>query len=141
MGFSIDTDRQAREVLTMDVVMRSNDVWLGLPYDMFQFTQLQHCVATSLGMIAGEYRHTTFSLHMYETDATAIDKFLTAQPQYDYSLTRMSQPRGVGGLFMPFEQIMSRARYILDNDTSKLSLDEMTEDERWFYDKLGHSHD
>ena len=31
-------------MLTMSVSMRSSDVWLGIPYDVFQFRQLQRCL-------------------------------------------------------------------------------------------------
>jgi thymidylate synthase len=54
--------------LDLHVTMRSNDVWLGLPYDIFQFTQLQIAVANTLGVPAGVYYHHVVSLHAYERD-------------------------------------------------------------------------
>lgn len=48
--------------------MRSNDAWLGMPYDVWSFTQLQHTLARMLGVSAGDYHHTVTSLHVYETD-------------------------------------------------------------------------
>lgn len=53
-------------MLEMDVTMRSNDVWLGLPYDLFQFSQLQLTIARVLGVEPGRYRHHAYSLHIYE---------------------------------------------------------------------------
>lgn len=50
------------------VTMRSNDVWLGLPYDIFNFTQLQAYVAAELDVFPGEYYHTVGSLHLYESN-------------------------------------------------------------------------
>ena len=53
--------------------MRSNDVWWGLPYDVFQFTQLQLTLARLLDVAPGEYTHMVGSLHAYERDADGID--------------------------------------------------------------------
>jgi thymidylate synthase len=46
--------------------MRSNDVWLGLPYDVFNFTMIQQYVAAAIGYDVGGYHHMVGSLHMYE---------------------------------------------------------------------------
>lgn len=48
--------------------MRSNDVWLGLAYDLFQFSQLQWTIAHELGVEAGSLVHKPTSLHLYERD-------------------------------------------------------------------------
>lgn len=52
--------------LHMQVHMRSNDFWLGVPYDVFEFTQVQLAVASILGIEPGHYRHSAASLHVYE---------------------------------------------------------------------------
>lgn len=57
--------------LDMHVYMRSNDVWWGLAYDVFQFTQLQHTMARCLGLQLGSYTHHATSLHMYTKDVAA----------------------------------------------------------------------
>jgi len=49
-------------------VMRSNDIWLGFPYDVFAFTSLQVMMAMELGVDVGEYTHIAGSLHLYERD-------------------------------------------------------------------------
>lgn len=54
--------------LDMQVLMRSNDVWLGLPYDMFQFTQLQLTLCNVLDLEPGRYTHTAWSMHLYMTN-------------------------------------------------------------------------
>ena len=46
--------------------MRSNDIWLGLPYDVAFFTCLQQIVADSIGLACGKYYHTVGDLHLYE---------------------------------------------------------------------------
>ena len=45
---------------------RSNDAWLGFPYDVFNFTQLQRYIAALLGIKVGRYVHQVGSLHLYE---------------------------------------------------------------------------
>lgn len=52
--------------LELHTHMRSQDVWLGVPYDVFMFTQLQLTVAAYLKMPVGRYVHHTTSLHLYE---------------------------------------------------------------------------
>jgi len=52
--------------LELHTTMRSNDVWLGFPYDVFQFTQLQITMARVLGFGIGPYYHHAVSLHLYD---------------------------------------------------------------------------
>lgn len=49
-------------------IMRSNDVHLGLPHNLVQFTTLQEVVAGWLGLGLGDYHHFSDSLHLYERD-------------------------------------------------------------------------
>jgi thymidylate synthase len=46
--------------------MRSNDVFLGLPYDLTQFIALQGAIAKALDVEMGSYTHTVGSMHIYE---------------------------------------------------------------------------
>lgn len=46
--------------------MRSNDIWMGFPYDVFSFTALQCKMAMELGVGIGTYTHIAGSLHLYE---------------------------------------------------------------------------
>ena len=49
--------------------MRSNDVWLGLPNDVFCFAQLQCLLADYLGLGIGWYCHQVGSMHLYDRNA------------------------------------------------------------------------
>lgn len=80
--------------LQMNVLMRSSDAWLGIPYDLFQFTQLQCTLARILGIQPGTYTHTTWSLHLYEQYADRISEIATHSTSVDI------QPRGIGTLSM-----------------------------------------
>lgn len=53
-------------------VMRSNDIWRGLPYDIVFFTTLQKIVANALGYKPGSYTHYAVSLHVYDDDLSKI---------------------------------------------------------------------
>lgn len=54
--------------LGLKVHMRSNDAWLGLPYDWFVFSRVQLAMAEVLGLPVGPYIHHVDSLHLYEND-------------------------------------------------------------------------
>jgi thymidylate synthase len=56
--------------------MRSNDVFRGLPHDLFCFTMLQELIARSVGAELGSYHHMVGSLHMYDGDAGDLDVFV-----------------------------------------------------------------
>jgi thymidylate synthase len=49
-------------------IMRSNDVFLGLPHNFVQFMTLQEVLAGWIGVEPGTYTHFADSLHLYEKD-------------------------------------------------------------------------
>lgn len=56
--------------------MRSNDVYLGLPHDVFCFTLLQEYLARCLGVELGRYKHVVGSLHLYSEHQEAASQYL-----------------------------------------------------------------
>ncbi|MFO0848302.1 MAG: thymidylate synthase [Gemmataceae bacterium] len=52
--------------LNLTVTMRSNDVYKGLPHDVFSFTMLQEIMAVMLQLPLGDYTHFAASLHLYD---------------------------------------------------------------------------
>lgn len=54
--------------LYMTTYMRSNDLWMGFPNDVFQFTAMQIYLAMKLGVQLGSYTHHAASLHLYQRD-------------------------------------------------------------------------
>ena len=56
------------EKLYMTTYMRSNDMWFGFPYDVFQFTSLQILLSMILELELGTYTHVAGSLHLYKRD-------------------------------------------------------------------------
>lgn len=61
LQFFVRADR-----LELIVNMRSNDAWLGWPYDVIQFSILQEALAADLGVGLGMYTHISGSMHLYE---------------------------------------------------------------------------
>lgn len=51
--------------LHMITTMRSQDVWLGMPYDVFCFTVIQRLIANELHVDIGSYTHQCGSIHLY----------------------------------------------------------------------------
>lgn len=54
-------------------VMRSNDLILGLPHNVVQFTSLQEIIAGWLGLDLGTYHHFSDSLHVYERNFADLE--------------------------------------------------------------------
>jgi thymidylate synthase len=54
--------------------MRSNDVWLGMPYDVFCFTGIQMLMAGTIGCQLGTYTHNVGSMHLYDKNAKAVEE-------------------------------------------------------------------
>lgn len=95
--------------LIVSATMRSNDAWLGLAYDAFQFTQVQISVARALGIEVGAYHHHACSLHVYERDLDAIERLHTPE-------TAPSLYWGIGRDGDSISTITSRARRIACGD-------------------------
>jgi thymidylate synthase len=59
--------------LNLIVYMRSQDCWLGLPYDIHNFTCIQLLLANELGISVGNFDLIQGSLHAYEQDFEKIN--------------------------------------------------------------------
>jgi thymidylate synthase len=57
--------------LNLVAYMRSQDVWLGFPYDVHNFTSLQSLIASMLKCKLGTFTLVQGSLHMYESNFVA----------------------------------------------------------------------
>jgi len=57
--------------LNLQVNMRSNDIILGFPYDVYCFTSIQQFMANELGVSVGRYVHNVGSLHLYTKNITS----------------------------------------------------------------------
>lgn len=75
--------------LHMHTTMRSQDLWLGFPYDVFTATVLHELLAGWLGVEPGEYHHHVDSLHLYEDDRPHAMQ-LPAQPARSPEMARLA---------------------------------------------------
>jgi len=63
--------------LHLFVNMRSNDVFLGLPHDIFCFTMIQEIIANKLNVDLGEYNHFVSSLHLYSKHKNIAKQYIS----------------------------------------------------------------
>jgi thymidylate synthase len=59
-------------------ILRSNDVFRGVPYNFIQFTTLQEIVAGWLRVKLGNYNQLSDSLHVYDRDAGLVSASIAA---------------------------------------------------------------
>lgn len=74
-------------------VLRSNDVYRGMPNNFVQFTFLQEVMAGWLGLKVGGYHHWSDSLHIY---ADSLDAFSCGSP--------VAEETNTDSLALPFDQ-------------------------------------
>ena len=72
--------------LHLTVNMRSNDIWMGFPYDCFNFCAMQNKMAMELGIQVGTYTHIAGSLHLYKRYLQ--EEVLNEDKKADAELTR-----------------------------------------------------
>lgn len=71
--------------------MRSNDIYLGMPYDIFSFTMLQEMLAVELNVELGTYTHMVGSLHIYEKNFHIFDGLAEMETYMDQSMPSMTK--------------------------------------------------
>ncbi len=79
-------------------IMRSNDVFLGAPNDLFLFMAVQEIMAGWLGIEVGTYVHISDSLHCYEHDLEAFDtsnKAVTVTSTDDLAIPKAESDRAI----------------------------------------------
>lgn len=117
--FAIVKDR-----LELNVTMRSQDVWLGAPYDWFQFTQTQQTIARLLRVEPGIYRHSTVSTHLYGVNMIDAEQLVTPPNSND----REWQPRGFFG--RTIQNVKKRAHSLAHLPKTELGV--MNDSEKWY---------
>lgn len=75
------------------MTMRSNDLWLGLPHDFFNFAQIVNWLAGSLDVLPGSMTIQAGSSHIYASNYEAVDLVL-ARPTQGYCLRSPVIPAG-----------------------------------------------
>jgi thymidylate synthase len=87
-------------------VMRSNDLFRGVPYNFVQFTVLQEVMAGWLDLEVGSYDHLSDSLHVYEDDFGALKEF-EGRVEIAPNTDSLRLPRGESdGAFATLERLL-----------------------------------
>ena len=79
--------------LSCQLYMRSNDAWLGMFYNVASYSLLTMMIAKEVGMMPGEYIHTTGDLHIYANHMEQVRKYLELPT---YELPTVTFMEGVG---------------------------------------------
>lgn len=69
--------------LNLTIFMRSNDLYLGTPYNVQMFCYLLQVYANTLNLKIGTYTHIVHNLHIYKRN---VDELLKAQGKYEPAL-------------------------------------------------------
>jgi thymidylate synthase len=77
--------------LCLVATMRSNDAWLGMPYDIFVNTCMQRFIAANLGVPTGWYQHQVANIHIYEKHWQACEEALHSR-SYPEDVFRPIEP-------------------------------------------------
>lgn len=104
-------------------IMRSNDVILGLPYNIVQFTFLQEVLAGWLRIEVGKYTHFSDSMHMYLSDINQYSALNEVNPT---NKDIFDQTKDVSEVI--FSEIYSRMKYISEQSEmiSQRKLEELS---------------
>ena len=66
------------DCLNVIVNMRSSDIYLGLPYDFYVFSQIQNLMSHYLGCLPGFLQFNLGSSHMYDRDKDKLGQMLSS---------------------------------------------------------------
>jgi len=98
-------------------ILRSNDFYRGLPYNLVQFTTLQEVLAGWLDVRLGEYNQISNSLHVYSSDIECINKSASFEPG--------EEVRNTDSLALPkeesekwFRELAAQVQLIVNEDVS-----------------------
>ena len=94
-------------------VIRSNDVFRGLPYNLVQFTCLQEILAGWLNVECGTYNQVSDSLHVYERNT---DDVLGSKPLPDVALNTDSLKLPKDESDQVFKELEGRIEQLIDPD-------------------------
>ena len=101
-------------------VIRSNDMFLGVPHNFVQFTSMQEILAGWLGVECGSYTQISDSLHVYDSrweDVMAS----TALPRVSLNHDRLALPRQESE--RAFSELKRRVEQMIDPETDMDTLE------------------
>ena len=79
--FKVEDNREVPKYkLDTMLVMRSNDMMVGKPHNIAQYSMLTFMLAHILNMHPGSYTHSVFDSHIYSTHVEAAKELITREP-------------------------------------------------------------
>lgn len=69
--------------LDITILNRSNDLFMGIPYNVFVFNCIQKYVAHHLNLDIGVQRHFTDSLHLYKSDLEKVELIIKTNSNHE----------------------------------------------------------
>ncbi len=99
-------------------VLRSNDLFLGLPYNILQFTSLQEIIAGWLNIEVGSYNQLSDSLHLYTRNLKEFPKFKDVKIEKNNDILSVNKKLSTK-LFKKFAEIIEK---IINTNVSRQKL-------------------
>lgn len=93
---TLDREGIPRRKLSCFFLMRSNDVFLGLPFNIASYALLTHIVAQQLNMVPDELVYSGVDVHLYSNHLEQAKLQLTREP---YPLPKLVIKRKPGSIF------------------------------------------
>lgn len=91
-------------------VMRSNDMFLGLPYNLLQFTSLQEIMAGWLNLELGDYMHISDSMHIYNGNTMTLSEQIGKQNEDNLCLEKQLSDEVFTELYCKLVELGERER-------------------------------
>jgi thymidylate synthase len=99
--------------LCMHNIIRSNDVFLGLPHDVAGFALLQHIIAQELKVPVGVYSHSISNAHFYSDQYEAAEELIkrkSEHPEIQLHLPKNSLKRAEEGDVTLIDEIVENLK-------------------------------
>ena len=103
-------------------IIRSNDMFLGVPHNFVQFTCIQEVLAGWLGVECGSYNQISDSLHVYDHNWEGVLNSI-ALPDVSSSTDYLGQPRKESARL--FRELERRVEQMIDPETGAGVLQEL----------------
>jgi len=97
--------------LNMIATMRSNDLWLGTPYDVWAFSTIQRVLAGGFGIEAGWYQHQVGSMHAYSSCYDRVEEALETRTRCE-PLDINFNFDDIGDMFTKLDRLVVNERVI-----------------------------
>lgn len=90
---SMTDESTGKPKLNCQVIMRSCDLFLGLPFNIASYALLTHLVANSVGMVVGELSILMIDAHIYLNHLDQVNELISRVPK---TLPRLELPNDMG---------------------------------------------